>query len=52
MVQAQQRGELTRVNVHDLEQKFRSKREIYNFLSLDCDAYLPKKESVNIFFLK
>ena len=48
----QQRAELVRVNVHEIEQKFRSKREIYNFLTIDCDAYLPKKGTVNIFFLK
>ena len=49
---AQPRDGLVRVNVHEIEQKCRSKREIYNFLTIDCDAYLPKKGTVNIFFLK
>jgi hypothetical protein len=33
-------------------EKASSKKEIYNFLALECEAYLPKIDSVNIFFLK
>ncbi len=29
-----------------------SKKDVYNFLSIECEAYLPKLETINIFFLK
>jgi hypothetical protein len=29
-----------------------SKKEVYNFLAMECEAYLPKLDTVNIFFLK
>ncbi len=29
-----------------------SKKELYNFLSLDCEAFLPKIDTVNVFFIK
>ena len=32
--------------------KFRSKREIYTFLTLDGSAYLPPINNVTIYFLK
>ena len=32
--------------------KFKSKREIWNFLSVDVGAYLPTYEHVTIYFLK
>lgn len=43
---------LKRVNIHELTEKFQSKKEVYNFLSQDCEAYLPKVDTINIFFLK
>lgn len=43
---------LERINIHELQEKASSKKEIYNFLTLECEAYLPKMEQVNIFFLK
>lgn len=43
---------LKRVNIHELTEKFQSKKEVYNFLTQDCEAYLPKVDSINIFFLK
>ena len=33
-------------------EKVQSKRDVYNFLSQECEAYLPKMDTVNIFFLK
>ena len=33
-------------------EKMASKRDVYNFLTLECEAYLPKVDTVNIFFLK
>ena len=32
--------------------KFRSKREIYQFLTMDVKAYLPDCDNVTIYFLK
>ena len=32
--------------------KYRSKREIYLFLTLNCLAYLPRYENITIYFLK
>ena len=32
--------------------KFRTKRECYFFLTLDCKAYLPHESTVTIYFLK
>jgi len=33
-------------------EKIPSKRDVYNFLTIECEAYLPKVDTVNIFFLK
>ena len=33
-------------------EKVQSKRDVYNFLAQECEAYLPKMDTVNIFFLK
>jgi hypothetical protein len=40
------------VNIHNLEERFRSKKELYNFLMQDCKAYLPPLESTNVYFFK
>ena len=40
------------MNVHEVTEKMQSKKEVYNFLSQECEAYLPKLDSVNIYFLK
>ena len=32
--------------------KFKSKREVYLFLTIDCKAYLPAYTNVTIYFLK
>ena len=48
---AQQLG-LARVNVHELMERFRSKKELYDFLCQDCKAYLPKIDSTNVYFYK
>jgi hypothetical protein len=29
-----------------------SKKEVYNFLSMNGEAYLPKLDTINVFFLK
>ena len=41
-----------KVNIHELTEKFQSKHELYNFLSLDCKAFLPKMKSTNVYFYK
>ena len=32
--------------------KYKSKREVFNFLTMDVKAYLPSYETVSIYFLK
>jgi hypothetical protein len=43
---------LEKVNIHTLLEKMQSKKEVYNFLSLNGEAYLPKLDTINVFFLK
>jgi hypothetical protein len=43
---------LSRVNVNELSAKMKSKKELYNFLLQDCQAYLPPLTSTNVYFLK
>ena len=43
---------LKEVNINELTSKFRSKRELYNFLAQDCSAYLPWIDSTNVYFLR
>ncbi len=44
--------QLQQVNVNQLSAKMKSKRELYNFLLQDCQAYLPPMDAVNVYFLK
>ena len=44
--------QLSKVSIHDLSSRFKSKREMHTFLSNDGHAYLPKLESINIEFMK
>ncbi len=41
-----------RVNVLQLAEKCRSKKELYTFLTHDGHAYLPKIESTNVYFFR
>jgi hypothetical protein len=43
---------ISQVNVLDLQRRFRSKKEMYDFLVHDCKAFLPKIDAVTIFFMK
>ena len=52
MNQMNQSQRLERINIHELQEKASSKREVYNFLTLEVEVYLPKPDTVNIFFLK
>ena len=40
------------VNVGQLQEKCRSKRELYNFLIQDGHAFLPKIDSTNVYFFR
>ena len=40
------------INVKELMAKFRTKREVYNFLVLDCKVYLPAYDTVTIYFMR
>lgn len=50
--QANQASATNLVSIHDLSKRFRSKKELHEFLVFDGDVYLPKKDSVSIEFLK
>jgi hypothetical protein len=43
-------------NVHisykEFEAKYKSKREIFTFLTVECGAFLPAYDTVTIYFLK
>ena len=43
---------LDNVNIREVIEKINSKRDVYNFLTHECEAYLPKMDTVNMFFLK
>ena len=32
--------------------KYKSKREVYNFLTIECHAYLPSYDTLTVYFLK
>ena len=49
MVQA---GPKQRITTAEFAAKFRSKYEVYQFLTIDALAYLPPPECVTIYFLK
>ena len=41
-----------KVSSKEFASKFTSKREVYNFLTIDGGAYLPAYDTVTIYFLK
>ena len=42
---------LEQVNINEVMEKMASKKDLHNFLTQECEAYLPKLDTVNIFFL-
>jgi hypothetical protein len=40
------------VTAAEFASKYKSKREVYNFLTINCKAYLCSAENVTIYFLK
>jgi hypothetical protein len=47
-----QPNNLRSVNVNELAAKVKSKKELYNFLVQDCQAYLPPLASTNVYYFK
>ena len=45
-------GQAARISSKEFASKYRSKREIYNFLATDVGVYLPPYDNVTIYFLK
>ena len=41
-----------RITTSEFAAKFRSKNEVYAFLSIDVGVYLPANDCVTIYFLK
>lgn len=52
MNQAQAAPRLEQVNVHSVMEKMQSKKDVFNFLTMECEAYLPKMDTINTYFLK
>ena len=46
------KNNLSKVLTSEFETKFRNKLEVYRFLDVDVDAYLPPKDCSTIYFLK
>ena len=44
--------EKTQISAQAFAAKFKSKREVYNLLTVDCKAYLPQYETITIYFLR
>ena len=40
------------ITANSFAAKYKSKREVYNFLTIDCKAYLPAYDTITIYFLK
>ena len=45
-------NQTTSISSKEFSAKYRSKREIYNFLATDCHIYLPPYDNVTIYFIK
>ena len=43
---------MAKISSKEFSAKYRSKREIYNFLATDVGVYLPHYDNVTIYFLK
>ena len=48
----QQPPQQSQINSKEFSSKYRSKREIYNFLATNVGVYLPPYDNVTIYFLK
>jgi hypothetical protein len=44
--------QLATVNINELQQKCQTKKELHQFLSLNCKAFLPSIKSTNVYFYK
>ena len=43
---------MQQVNIRQVMEKFQSKKELYDFLTQECHAHLPKIGSTNVYFYK
>ena len=43
---------MEQVNIKEVMEKMASKKDVHNFLTQECEAYLPKLNIVNIIFLR
>ena len=43
---------MSAITSKEFSAKYRSKREIYNFLATDVGVYLPAYDNITIYFLK
>ena len=43
---------MEQVNVRQLMEKMKSKKDVFTFLTQECEAYLPKIDTINMYFLK
>ena len=41
-----------KITTQQFSAKFRSKKEVYYFLTYECNAYLPSYKTISIYFLK
>jgi hypothetical protein len=48
----QQQPQLVKLNIKEVMAHMTTRKEIYDFLTLNGEAYLPKIESINVFFLQ
>ena len=42
---------LSQISAQEFAGKFKSKRECYNFLAVDCEVYLPPYDNTTIYFV-
>ena len=47
-----QRPPRTELTTKEFSAKYESKREVYNFVAVDCGFYVPDYDQVTIYFLK
>ena len=47
-----QQPQLTTLNIASITDKLSSKRDIFNFLTVEMGAYMPPYKDVSTFFLK
>ena len=44
--------QLTKVNINEVQEKLGDKKSVYKFLTQDCNVFMPKIGSTNVYFFK